>query len=324
MISVIIPVYNVETYLKQCVNSVLEQTYQHYEVILVDDGATDNSGQICDDYAALDDRISVIHKTNSGLSDARNAGLDVAKGEYIYFLDSDDWIEKETLATLVKTTDSTNADLVFFDSMCFDDVGKGYQIPQNYIRNHLYSTDTGLRIFEQQQRNKEFHSAVPLLFIRKSFLEKTGIRFYSKILYEDMIFTFKALVKADIVAQCQKAFYQRRYRLNSITTSKLKEHNYVSSAVVFQEITSFSIKEKLTDNDYVNQYTVRCAYRFLDIYSKQSNDIKQKYHTQYQELISEIIDNKGFGDTALLMRCKSKYHWMVYKASHKLLFWRKK
>lgn len=324
LISVIIPVYNVEAYLKQCVDSVLTQTYQQYEVILVDDGSTDRSGQICDDYAALDDRIHVIHQKNSGLSDARNAGLDAAKGAFVYFLDSDDWIEADALAALAKTITSENADVVFFDSLSFDDAGKGYQIPQKYVRKHQYSTDTGLKVFEQQQINREFHSAVPLLFIRKAFLEQTGIRFYSKILYEDMIFTFKVLVKANIAAQCRKSFYQRRYRMNSITMSRLQEKNYVSSAVVFQEITSFSIKEKLTENEYVNQYIVRCAYRMIDIYSKQSNDVKEKYSDRYQKLLAEIIDNKGFGDPALLMRCKSKYHWIIYKASHKLLFWRKK
>ena len=90
MVSVIIPVYNVEKYLAECVDSVLAQSCQNYEIILVDDGATDSSGRMCDEYARKDSRIRVIHQSNGGLSAARNAGLDAAQGEYVYFLDSDD------------------------------------------------------------------------------------------------------------------------------------------------------------------------------------------------------------------------------------------
>ena len=91
-LSVIIPVYNVEKYLHQCIDSVLRQTYNDYEVILVDDGTPDNSGKICDEYAKKDIRITVIHKTNGGISSARNAGLDIATGDYIMFVDSDDYL----------------------------------------------------------------------------------------------------------------------------------------------------------------------------------------------------------------------------------------
>ena len=91
-ITVIIPVYNVEKYLEQCIKSVIGQTYKNLEIILVDDGSTDKSGQICDKYAELDDRIFVIHKANGGLSDARNAGLEILSGEYVTFVDSDDYV----------------------------------------------------------------------------------------------------------------------------------------------------------------------------------------------------------------------------------------
>ena len=95
LISVIVPVYNVEQYLDRCVCSILNQTYQNLEIILVDDGATDSSGRMCDEYAKRDERIKVVHKQNGGLSDARNAGLAAATGEYIGYVDSDDWIEPD-------------------------------------------------------------------------------------------------------------------------------------------------------------------------------------------------------------------------------------
>lgn len=99
-ISVIVPVYNVEPYLRQCVDSILGQTFRDFELILVDDGSPDGCPAICDEYAKMDSRVKVIHKENGGLSSARNAGLDVAKGKYIAFVDSDDWIHPEMSETM--------------------------------------------------------------------------------------------------------------------------------------------------------------------------------------------------------------------------------
>lgn len=113
-VSIIIPVYKVEPYLRACVDSVLDQTYQDYEIILVDDGSPDNCPAICDEYAAAHDNIKVIHKTNDGLSSARNAGVDAARGKYIEFLDSDDTIEPETLETVVGIAENNNCDIVIF------------------------------------------------------------------------------------------------------------------------------------------------------------------------------------------------------------------
>lgn len=111
IISVIIPVYNVEKYLYKCIDSVLGQTYKELEIILVDDGSTDNSGVICDEYEKKDDRIKVIHKKNGGLSDARNCGLDNAIGEYIAFLDSDDWVDIDLYKNLYYLIDKYDADI---------------------------------------------------------------------------------------------------------------------------------------------------------------------------------------------------------------------
>ena len=99
-ISVIVPVYNVEKFIKRCLDSIINQTMRDLEIILVNDGSTDNSGKICDEYAQLDNRITVIHKENGGLSSARNTGLDVATGEWIAFVDSDDYIEKNMYEVL--------------------------------------------------------------------------------------------------------------------------------------------------------------------------------------------------------------------------------
>ena len=99
LITVIIPVYNVEKYLKECLESIINQTYKNLEIILIDDGSTDASGEICDEYSKRDNRIRVVHKANGGLSSARNLGLDIANGEYVTFIDSDDYIDLEFMKT---------------------------------------------------------------------------------------------------------------------------------------------------------------------------------------------------------------------------------
>ncbi|MBR5553537.1 MAG: glycosyltransferase family 2 protein [Clostridia bacterium] len=111
-ISVIIPVYKVEAYLPRCLDSVINQTYKNLEIILVDDGSPDKSGEICDKYAALDERIKVIHQENRGLSEARNSGMNIATGDYIAFVDSDDWIESDTYEGMLKNIIEHDADLV--------------------------------------------------------------------------------------------------------------------------------------------------------------------------------------------------------------------
>ena len=116
VVSVIIPVYNVEKYLEECIDSVLAQTYQNIEIILVDDGSTDSSGLICDRYAEKNTNISVIHQKNSGLSAARNSGLNKANGDYIYFLDSDDYISADAIEKLFSIAENDKSDIVFFDA----------------------------------------------------------------------------------------------------------------------------------------------------------------------------------------------------------------
>lgn len=111
LISIIIPIYKVERYLRRCLDSIINQTYPHLEIILVDDGSPDRCPQICDEYAAKDKRIIVLHKENGGLSDARNAGLDICKGDYISFVDSDDWVETDYVRTLFELLNKNNADI---------------------------------------------------------------------------------------------------------------------------------------------------------------------------------------------------------------------
>ena len=123
-ISVIVPIYNVENYLRRCVDSILKSTYENLEIILVDDGSTDECPTICDDYAKKDPRIKVIHKKNGGLSDARNKGLDIATGEYISFIDSDDYIESSMFQRIFEAISTKDVDLVFIREKSVNVEGK--------------------------------------------------------------------------------------------------------------------------------------------------------------------------------------------------------
>ena len=120
-ISIIVPVYNVEKYLPRCVDSILNQTFTNFELILVNDGSTDRSGIICDQYKKRDNRIKVIHKTNEGVSKARNIGISEAKGRYIEFIDSDDWIERSLLEDTLKQIRIDNSDIIFFGLLYEDE-----------------------------------------------------------------------------------------------------------------------------------------------------------------------------------------------------------
>lgn len=122
-VSIIVPVYQVEQYLKNCVDSILNQSYSNLEIILVDDGSPDHSGHICDEYAKKDERVKVIHKENGGLSDARNAGIEIATGEYLMFVDSDDFLSSGAIQTLVEVLEEQNADMAVGSIQCVDEQG---------------------------------------------------------------------------------------------------------------------------------------------------------------------------------------------------------
>ena len=144
LISIIIPVYKVEKYLEKCIKSVLDQTYKNLQIILVDDGSPDNCGNICDDYARVDNRIEVIHKANGGLSDARNVGLKAARGEYIGFVDSDDYVSNEMFENLYNTLISNDVDVAICNFyIVIDD--------KNIIKN----ADNGVEIYNKLEILKE-------------------------------------------------------------------------------------------------------------------------------------------------------------------------
>lgn len=207
-ISVIVPVYNVERYLRDCLDSVLGQTYTNLEIILVDDGSTDGSSALCDEYGRLDRRVHVIHKVNGGLSSARNAGLDVATGELIGFIDSDDWVEPQMYELLYKGMNETFADV----SVC--GVTKIYptsEKAQNFPRRRIYSRRKALFELVNSQDLESF--AWNKLYKRGLFDE---VRFPEGRIFEDLITLPKLFNQVGRVVHLNECLYNYRRNDESI------------------------------------------------------------------------------------------------------------
>ena len=214
MISVIVPIYHVEKYLPACVESICAQTYSNIEIILVDDGSPDRCGEMCDEFAQKDNRIRVIHKINGGLSDARNAGIEAASGEYIAFIDSDDTIDSRMLELLLQTIENTKTDI----SCClYTEYPEG---EKPFIHQKKYTQPEVLDSVEALKRLFSTSTGQEIIACNKLYrheLFEDGIRFPVGKLHEDNFTTYQLFGKAGSVSflDCELYFYLRRK--NSIT-----------------------------------------------------------------------------------------------------------
>jgi len=212
LLSVIIPVYNVKPYLEKCVESIVDQTYHNLQIILVDDGSTDGSQTICDELAQKDSRIVVIHKENGGLSTARNVGMDRAKGDYIAFVDSDDWLERNMYEVLINQLEAHDADLVacsFYE--CKGDEKKAVGDSKNisvFNTEEIFINKNQLRFLVW---NKVF---------RRSFVEK--LRFVPGQVYEDFHFCRQVFLKTKKLIYLDVPFYDYRISRPGNTNSSFK------------------------------------------------------------------------------------------------------
>lgn len=216
LITIIVPVYNVEEYLDRCIDSVMNQTYQNIEIILVDDGSVDRSGAICDSYAKKDSRITVIHKENGGLSDARNEALNIAKGEYFAFVDSDDYLADDYVEYLYELLIQNEADI----SAC--EIKKVYsdteQLDECQENTEVISGRDALECFLYQR--KVVPNAVCKLYKREIFNE---IRYPKGMHYEDLATIYKVLGKCDRFVMGKKQKYYYYQRANSIMNDDFNE-----------------------------------------------------------------------------------------------------
>ena len=244
IVSVIVPLYKVEDYLRECLDSAVRQTLQDIEIICVDDGSPDASADIAQEYVERFSHVRLIRKENGGLSSARNTGMDAARGRYVYFLDSDDYIEPDCLEKLSRLADAENLDIVYFNTELFFESQKVRELNLNYVnyytRKHDYpGVCTGQTMFTKMRSNREFLPSVCLQMFRRSMIEENHLRFYNGIIHEDNLFSFQCMVLAQRVAYMSDSFYHRRMHGDSIMTSSKSIRNVEGYLVTYAEILAF-------------------------------------------------------------------------------------
>lgn len=220
-ISCIVPVYNVRKYLEECIDSILKQSYNDIEVIIVDDGSDDGSSSICDFYSSVDERVNVIHQKNEGLSIARNNGISIAKGDYIWFIDSDDAILKDSIKRIVNSIILNNSpDILFFEADTIFEIESDVLKKEQYYRNNKYGCGLGTTILEKLMENKEYFSSSCMYVLKREYLIDSNIRFIENIVHEDNAFTLCMFANAQRIVHLHESLYLRRVRAGSITQIK--------------------------------------------------------------------------------------------------------
>ena len=314
LISIIIPVYNVEKYLKECLNSVINQTYTNLEIILVDDGSTDSSGQMCDEFAKKDNRIKVIHKQNGGLSSARNAGLDVMSGEYLAFVDSDDMVDEAYIATLfdlIKKYDTKIA-------MCYFQKFKNTKDIENFKNlDCKYFVLSSEEVFKY---TFSFHSMFMTVVWTNLYHKEifANLRFSEGILFEYTDIYYEIVeqqnINKTIAVTNKKLYFYRQQESSIMKTFNEKKLHRINIATKFANKVENRYKNL---EKYCNFYKANIALNSFDEIKRQQDDKFGKY---LEELRSIIKKNFNF-ISALKINFKRALIVSLFIVSEKLYFY---
>lgn len=271
-ISIIIPVYKVEAYLSECLDSVIKQTYQNLEIILVDDGSPDKCGEICDQYAQRDSRIRVLHKENAGVARARNDGIEIATGEYISFIDSDDWIAENTYETLYKGLKEADADCAVGGCVTVLD--------KDGVLKYQKGTRKGLGCMSAEEAMKGVllrGSAIwNRLFKKEVFL---NIRFPLDRINDDEVVALHSYAECKKIVFLDADTYYYRIRSNSITTSKfsLRKVDCYYNSIDNLEFVKKVCPELIPCGEY--KYIVSMLYCYVNLIRlKKTEEVKLVLH----------------------------------------------
>lgn len=308
-VSIIIPVFNTGSYLNRCVNSVLEQDYDNIEIILVEDGSTDNSREICRAIASANSNVILItHECNLGQEATRNDGLDIANGEWIYFLDSDDTISPGTISKLVEVGAKKNADIVLCN---FKYVKKGHEeIVKADFQEGLYSSKEIIE-YMMDELSWEMVSCIGSKFYRASVLDENKIRFDAQYKFnEDGAFALKALSCASIICYVNLEVYNYMIREANSIQSSYRENMFFSISSVYKLLRTIYIQygsfEKRCNRLYCQQVT--------HIFVCLKNEIEFRSYSDYKELYLKILNDTFYLDAC--KKIKKKYSlskWLFAK-----------
>lgn len=313
LVSIVVPIYNVEQYLEKCVESICRQTYENLEIILVNDGSPDHCGQMCEEYAKKDNRIKVIHKKNGGLSDARNSGVKLATGKYLLFVDSDDYIAKDLVEKTAAIAEKNNCDMVLYDYY--------YVEPDNVeIRSTIVPANKVISLEQEHTLLLAATSACAKLFNRE-FYVKANCPFPQGIYFEDLATTSIFFMRAKKVFYLKEPLYYYINRENSIMTGKNFEKSSHDKLVALEHILSAYKKEgkyeeyrqELEYLVFANEYFEPSKVLAL---AGEDGEYLEKYRKYMYETFPDIHNNKyvknmGKKDKIHLWILDHKQYWMM-------------
>ena len=294
-VSIIVPVYNVEKYLQCCVDSLLHQTLADIEIILVDDGSPDNSPAICDEYAKQDDRVKVIHKKNAGQGLARNTGLETAAGEYVTFVDSDDFVDTEMYRKLYSIAMDTNADAVYCTFQRFDNQGKVWGQPTER-KKRIYQTEADIRELmlgiianrPEAKTDRDIECSTCCAIYRNDMIKTHGVRFKSERKYhsEDLLFNLDFLSHSSNVTAISDAFYN--YRENPASFCHAVNPDKIDKYYFYYQY----LLEKLKANGFGTEGYLRATRHFIGylrsgIRQYLQSSVSKKEKIQWLKQVSE-------------------------------------
>ena len=298
-ISIIIPVHNVEKYLDECLNSAVNQTFDDIEIICVNDGSTDGSLEILEKHASKDKRIRIISQEQKGVGIARNVGLDVAKGKYVYFMDSDDYLELNALKELHDLIEEKSCDLIIFKTYNFLDDTKEY-ITNDYYEMPELTRMVGNRTFHYQDYLKQLIN-VDVTVYTKFFKREivSDIRFTEDLIFEDNVFTMELIYNSESIYFYDKHLYHRRIRENSILDNN--NEMYMDSLIILNKIEDF-FKEK----GYYEECKEILFIKRIDILDFRLDFIDDKYKEEFFNRIKLDLKEKQeeYGNMDFNMMCK--------------------
>lgn len=290
MISIIIPVYNVSVYLDQCVGSILDQSYSNWECILVDDGSTDGSGCICDKWARFDSRIKAIHQLNSGVSAARNSGLDLCSGDYICFVDSDDWVNPNYLSDMLGKYSTDNYDIVVSGiSRKYDSGEQEVLLP---IEDDVSIVGEHTLQFVELNRRNLLYGPTAILY-RSHIIDKYRIRFPVTLSYgEDLLFNYSYLNYVNRIGCIPKSNYYYRISEGQSLSTKYRDNRFDNDYRLWKILLFFYKKHGMW-NDISKAFLYQSLWGIIydGIFGKRSPSLRY-----YKDVlaISEIKELKGW------------------------------
>jgi len=308
-ISVIVPIFNVGKYLEKCIDSIIMQTYKELEIILIDDGATDDSGLICDRYEKIDGRIQVIHKKNGGLSDARNAGIEIASGEYIAFIDSDDYIDVNMFERLVSLLEFESADIAVCNyTLVYE--GEDFSVTKILNKNKKYIViDDKMKLVENCIKNNFdiFTVAWNKLYRTKCF---GAIRYPVGKIHEDVFTTYKLLYNANKIVYVEDIYYYYLQRKSSIMGQKFNE-NRLYRLDALQEQLNFYLekneKQMWIETFFYYKFFLIQAIKLIEEDTEYSNVLIKPYKKYYDLQIKNIV-------MKMVIKKRDKFaYWLFYK-----------